>query len=842
MKRLPTLLFLLSLALPSIAEPTLDLSPSRENLYLGESLILEIKVGGSAEPDPPDVSRITNASVELLGSQNISHQTIVIVNGQMRREGFTGRAFHYKVTPIRQGTLVLGPVTARIGGKTLTREGPSIQVTGIEAQDIVSVSVTPSRDAVLVDEPFEIRFAVRIRKLPGNFAGTDPLFRGEPPHLELPFVTPQPAEGLDGPDIQRLLNDRLANRDQAAFTINDFSIQPDIFDFSALMAQQRIPARFKLDRESVDPDGHPCWEYSLTIRYTALNEATHTFGPVLFKGRIPTNIREDGSAEARDIFAVGPAAIVRVIPPPEQNRPDSYIGAIGSGLNVESAIDAQTCNVGDPLTLTLSISGPVQMRNVFPPKLGLQSSLVSLFEVYDDTVKTSRKDGTLVCRYTLRPREPGSIELPPIEVTYYDTSNRQYCVVATRPIPLKVRQSTEITVSQVIGGSTNTAAGGRAPLQSDMAPAGMRMGRNGTDTRSLPGGGIIRLAAMATGPAVFFLALMIRFLFRRRDHILQSIRSRRALSIATRKLVNAARARTDFDANACRAFRLYLGMRLQIPSASLTPAEAHASLLKHKVPIETATAFADRLQEHFDRAFHSAGTEPARPDPTESIRVLHAVEKALRQPSRLSSGIPMTALLLALSMASATSTRAQDTNREFLWNEANAAMLSASQPEEFLEAASIYQKLVDSGARNGDLFFNQGTALLLAGKHREAAMTLLRAERYEGARPDVRRNLSIAWGHAAGMKTPFTPWSRMVLFWHYSPACSTRATFAAGAFLCVWLLATLLLLGFRRIILPLFWIAILIFVLAGTSSLTTIIQENRAPRPVSLRALPPVEP
>ena len=43
--------------------------------------------------------------------------------------------------------------------------------------------------------------------------------------------------------------------------------------------------------------------------------------------------------------------------------------------------------------------------------------------------------------------------------------------------------------------------------------------------------------------------------------------------------------------------------------------------------------------------------------------------------------------------------------------------------------------------RNGVLFYDLGTALLKAGQADEAFEVLLRAERYLGYNPDVKRNL-----------------------------------------------------------------------------------------------------
>ncbi|MDA0991725.1 MAG: hypothetical protein O3A51_13365, partial [Verrucomicrobia bacterium] len=76
------------------------------------------------------------------------------------------------------------------------------------------------------------------------------------------------------------------------------------------------------------------------------------------------------------------------------------------------------------------------------------------------------------------------------------------------------------------------------------------------------------------------------------------------------------------------------------------------------------------------------------------------------------------------------------TDRQFLWQEANAALAHAQQPEAFAHAADRYEQLIQRGARNGPLFYNYGLALLNAGKPDLAARALLRAERYAGTNPE----------------------------------------------------------------------------------------------------------
>lgn len=127
----------------------------------------------------------------------------------------------------------------------------------------------------------------------------------------------------------------------------------------------------------------------------------------------------------------------------------------------------------------------------------------------------------------------------------------------------------------------------------------------------------------------------------------------------------------------------------------------------------------------------------------------------------------------------------------FLWDEANARMLSARTAGDALQAAESYARLLDAGVRNGSLFYNLGAALLLAGRDGDAVKMLLRAERYEGARPDISRNLRIAIARQEKHALSGRYWQRIVLFWHYPLPAERRGLIAAATFLAFWLALTI---------------------------------------------------
>lgn len=804
--------------------PTLEVHVSRDRIYLGESLLIEVKVGGSDDPGIPDLSAIRNGTPTLLGSQSSSQTTIIIVNGQMRREGFTGRTFTYRLTPVREGSMVVGPVKATVAGQTLTATGPAVTVTGVTRQDDVSVVVSASRDTILVDEPFDVTVSVRIRRLPERYADVDPIFPNDVPHIEADFLNGQEIDGLKGPDIKRVLNDLLTQRNQPGFSINNFTVQADLFDFGA-MGLQGVPAHFKLPRQRVDEGGREYWEYNLSLRYSPLAEGSHTFGPVLFKGNVP-RIARNGQTEGIPVFAVGSAAIVRVIPPPETNRPASYIGAIGSNLVVEAVLDAQTCSVGDPLKLALTVAGPVALRNLTPPRLSHQPALQESFEVYDDTVQTTRQDAKCQYTYTLRPRRSGSFELPPIEVAYYDVTTREYRTVKTPPIPLKVRDATEITAAQIIGGSTNQSLQLHREDETAMRPAGMRWSP-AAESSPLLGPPGRWLAVALAGPLLFLVTLLGLAIRRHRPARREAQRRRRALHEA-RKAMQTAPAH-----ELCGILRRYLAARFTARTESLTPSEARTLLTGKGIPVDVADRFAEQMQRYFNASYVTTST-PASLDTAALAALLDEIEHHLEVTRRKPPSPVGSALLLLLTLAPLASFASAPAERSFIWEEAMSEMGSAKTPTEFLVTASTYQKLIDLGVRNTDLFYNQGTALLLAGRPADAIEVLLRAERQGGSAPDIRRNLAIAEARKAGVKTPVASWLRLVLYWHYELSCSTRLLLAAGAFSGLWLAAAMLLAGLRRTGKALRIVSLVILVTFGSSVLATLHQESRVSRPTSL--------
>jgi hypothetical protein len=591
------------------ADVKLDVSAKRKQLYLGESMVLTVRVSGLKDASiQPDLSRIKDCEIRLLGSHSSHSSNVNVVNGRLVRSSFSGRTFSYEITPSETGNLSLGPVHLPFKGKSLTESGPTVKVVGVENQKWVRVSVSASRESVFIDEPFEVEVTVALKRLPGRYASADPMNPNNPPLLTLPYLD-ENLPGLVGPNVGRLLGQLLARtRDQAGFRINDFGARDSfgsLFDFG--LGSRRTPSRFALTRKDVKLDGVPYRVYTLKTRYIPKEEGEHTFGPVLFKGNIFVGVTADRKGKERPIFAVGPAATVRVVPPPDEGRPESYVGVLGSNLTATAALDVQTCNVGDPLQLTVRISGKVNIEKLRPPPVWEQDAITRRFRVSDDTIQTERNDGEVVYTWRVRPKEPGTYELPPIEVSYYNLAKRLYETVKTAAIPLRVNDVTVVGIEDVVNIGTNGPS------------SGVTIGNRETKTVApllVSSTGAVRDRIMGTrlhgilalfGPLVFLatlLGIQFRSVVRRRR---TGYRPRTAFKRALGRLDDAERISGENTAEACRrmsgALRDYLADRSGAVDGSLTPGEAGAIMSRMGFDGAPPARIVELLEKHFNAGF-----------------------------------------------------------------------------------------------------------------------------------------------------------------------------------------------------------------------------------------------
>lgn len=630
-------------------ELQLSADVSRRQIYEGESVDLTLHVSGAdKELAKPDLSGIRDATVEALGSNSRSSRTVSWINGRRQDHVQRARVFAYRLTPTGKGVFHPGPITLRHQGQTYTTDAPDVRITGIEQQDDVILTLSSTRDAVLIDEPFTISLSVSMRMLPGTYRGTDPILPADPPHLACDFLNPVDIRGLKGPDIRTFLQERLLSSPRTpGFLINEFTTRSDSFmnafsfDFDGFGRPQR--AKFKLDRAADTGTHADRWVYTISMTYLPTQEGSHTFGPAVFKGKVVTGV-EAGNAQIREVYTIGPAVTVRVLPPPDEGRPECYVGTLGKDLTATAHLDTQICKVGDPLKLTLDITGPINKDTLRPPVLGLQSNLTERFRIYDDAVRTEPLPDGKRFTYRIRPLEAGTYEFPGVQVGYYDTEQRVYVVRTTDPIPLQANASAQVRDDAVIDTVTN-----RVELASQTQQRLLTRRRDDAVSAITldPAGGRTPsrrsarhwLMLLLPGPLLCLVAALGMALWLRLPAV--AVRQRRRLAWPkTRPRLQHALHRErrhprEARAEAVEATRHYLADRFDASRQGMAPNDVRHLLQQQNMADEIVQAVVAPLSALFDAAYAPeppAGREGSETDHIRALtKALAALEKAAAQ-------------------------------------------------------------------------------------------------------------------------------------------------------------------------------------------------------------------
>ena len=614
-----TVVFLCLLPVQALfaAEITLNVTASRQKIFLGESINLNIMVDGAdRNVPPPDLSALSKMDMQLLGSHSNSRSSISIINGRMTRESREGRTIAYQITPKEKGLVIAGPVRLTIEGKTYTHPGVPIDVVGVEKQVFVIAKVNASSTSVLVEEPFSVTLSIAVADLPEPYANdNEPVFPNAPPHISADFleINRQQELGLKGPDLNQLLNGIIEQSGrQSCFSINNYQSR-DIMNIGAVFDNDPFkprPIRFRLPMTRKKINGKSYREYTLALPYTPTKEGDFTFGPITFKGNVIAGVNDARQAIPQEVYTIGPAVTVRVTPPPDDGRPECFIGAVGRNVEAKATLDATTCKVGDPLTLTLEIIGGVSISNMRTPVLGLQPELVKDFRVYDDNVKSETLPNGKRFTYRVRPLREGTLEFPSIKIGYYNSERRAYETLTTPPIPIQAKPTTQIATATERGAAQTALT----KEDDDVLPCGITVIPLAMNNDSLLPPTQTMIILLVLGPGlclvVSLLAPFVRFM--------RGVREFNRTSGALRRARSSCRKAKD-TANLANIARQYLAERLGFASGTaMTPGDAYALLKARGIAEDVATEVQSRLGQ-LDEAMY-------RPDAyISTIEMAHAL-------------------------------------------------------------------------------------------------------------------------------------------------------------------------------------------------------------------------
>ena len=397
-----------------------------DRVYVGQPFVLQIQTQGADRPQKPDLSGLKDFTIQELGGQQNNSQSITIVNGEVTRHETRGYTFNYRLTPKRAGELLIPPITVRAGGAAATTNSVHIRaLPPVESNDF-KFTLSLSESKCYIGQPVVLVAAWYVGLDVKSFQFNIPIL-DDPRFTFHDFPLNITANNRDDYVQVRAGNQRLiGKRGVGALAGRQFTT----LTFQKVLIPQKT-GTIRFPQSSVS--GQAVREVRSRSR-----GIFDDFIGLAGRGQLETFVVPSNETllEVRDLPAAG--------------RPPNFSGLVGR-YKVEADASPNEVNVGDPITLTLRISGSDYLQSIRAPDLRQQAALAHDFRVPEDMAAGSVEKGAKVFTQTIRANNPDIREIPPIELSYFNPDSGQYESAKTPPIPIEVKGTRIVTARDAEG-------------------------------------------------------------------------------------------------------------------------------------------------------------------------------------------------------------------------------------------------------------------------------------------------------------------------------------------------------------------------------------------------------
>ncbi|MFA5363341.1 MAG: BatD family protein [Candidatus Omnitrophota bacterium] len=141
-----------------------------------------------------------------------------------------------------------------------------------------------------------------------------------------------------------------------------------------------------------------------------------------------------GRYEAHSLDLQSGDILFSVLPLPGENRPEDFSGTLGN-FDLEVTISPREVKVGDPITLTMVVSGEGNFSIVGVPKLKSETG----FKIYEPQIKQAGNQKSF--EQIIMPMSEQIKEIPLVSFSFFDTQTGAYKTITRGPFPITIVKS-----------------------------------------------------------------------------------------------------------------------------------------------------------------------------------------------------------------------------------------------------------------------------------------------------------------------------------------------------------------------------------------------------------------
>ena len=511
----------------------------------------------------------------LIGPNRSMQSSYQMINGHTSSS--SSITYTYIVAATANGTFTIPPAHVVVNGKTIASNPLTIKVSG-QAQGRNGGSRQQDEDGELRDAGSQISGSDLFIKVSAN---KKRVYEQEPILLTYKVYTLVQLTQLRGdmPDLKSFYSQEVDLPQQKSFSVESVNGRPyrtctwsQYVMFPQMTGKLQIP--------SITFEG-------IVIQQNRSVDPFEAF----FNGG-------SGYVEVKKKI-VAPGIEIEVDPLPQ--RPAGFSGGVGQ-FTVSAQLDKSKTRANDPVSLRLIISGTGNLKLIKQPEIKLPKDFDKYeAKVTDKTKLTSNGiEGSMVYDILIVPRHQGNYEIPPIELTYFDTTAKAYKTIQTEGMKLDVAKGSG-------AGKVNDFSDQDVQeLNKDIRHIKMgEVRQHGVDNFFF---GSTAYWVSLIVLLVVFISLFIIFRQRAIDNAnVTKMRGKRANKVATKRLKSAAKLMaankpSAFYDEVLRALWGYVGDKLNMPVEQLSHDNISQRLTERQVDEETISLFIGALDEcEFER-------------------------------------------------------------------------------------------------------------------------------------------------------------------------------------------------------------------------------------------------
>ena len=568
--------------------PSVKAVVEKDSVFTGEPFMLQIRLEGvdiTPGTEQPDMSAVSDFTVEYQGGQNNNSSSVFVVNGKVNKVESYGYVYSYRLTARKAGQFEIPAITVPIDKfrtKTLRTEPIKIRVAEPEESEDFHLELKFSKTTFYVGEPVILSVIWYIGKDVETLTFNLPLLEDQ--SFSFADIKKDQDPRKQYFQIQAGGSNALAEKGTGTYNGKEYTT----LSFKKVIFAKKAGA-FQTPEASVS-----C---KCPVGFARPQQRRSPFD-----GFFDDSFFNPGRKEYKTFVTRANPAVLTVLALPEEGKPTDFSGHVGR-FRVEASAGPTEVNIGDPITLDISISGSDYLENVELPPLSKNPEIEKDFKVPDEMASGTIHGDAKQFTQTLRPKSDAIKAIPPIRFSYFNPDTARYETAQSRPIALSVKP-TKVLTSTDVEGKPGQAVLKKSELEN--WSQGIAYNYEGPEVLEKEVYRVSRIVRSPLWLAVillpfsgFALLLIITQFRQRRLADPEKLRSRKALA-GFRQRVRAIGAEAAQGVSGCalllEALRIYLGDKLRDNGPALTFSDIERILRDKGVD----AALSGRLKDLFD--------------------------------------------------------------------------------------------------------------------------------------------------------------------------------------------------------------------------------------------------